>query len=118
MRVEDLGQDSRLIGVPDGELGIKMGPLEGELPLGDLEALADPAVTENLRCIEAVPPGRGLSYEGTQIVADSGQAMGCEALQLRVLAISGGLPGQHLLGEQGLPPAGQQALAVKEGRMN
>src|SRR5690606_29930640 len=122
------------------ELVEQMPPLEVELPAGDRDPRhLDPAddragrgaggrlsagcsvldrpggPTVDAGAVEAVPARRRLLGEHFEILPDRVEWIGlrAEALELRMRPVPAGAPGQHRLGQQRLPPAAREALAVE-----
>lgn len=65
--------------------------------------------------VEPVPTRRRLSVQNSKIRADRRRRilMSTKSLQLRVPSVAAGTSTQHSLGEQGLTPAGDEALPVQ-----
>src|SRR5690606_9683896 len=69
--------------------------------------------------VEAVAPAVRLADEDHEVGPDGSHRVGrgAEADELAVPPVAPGPPGEHRLGEQALPPAGDEALAVEVARV-
>ena len=78
-----------------------------------VQALRDPLLVEPVP-----PPGRLLAH-AVEVGADGGSGPGMllEALELRVRRIAPGAAEEHRLCQEGLAPAGDEALPVEQGRV-
>ena len=95
-----------------------MLPFERELSVRDGDEGRSHPVVRRLvdpGAIETVAALCGLLGEGLEVRADGGErsALLAEALQLGVGPIALSAPGEHGLGQQGLPPAAREALAIE-----
>lgn len=86
-----------------------------ELSFVDSESNVWFCTEKDLRCIELVPPGRGLFCDVAEIGADCAPRVHrfAEPDELRMVRVALCLSVEDCLCEQALSPAGQEALAVE-----
>ena len=69
--------------------------------------------------VETVPATVGFVADGVEVGGDGGDLLRlrAEALQLRMVAVTAGVAGESLLGQQTLTPEGDESLGVQEAGM-
>lgn len=105
------------------ELRLQVSPLKPQLTVGHRDPVHLGQVVcraaENPVAVEAVASFPALRVEAVQIGSHCSQRLGvvAEPLQLRVAGVTARGAAQDRLGQQRLPPTGDEPLAVQKGGM-